>query len=381
MSHDHDHDHHGHHHDHDHPAPELQDAGSQALAEALRSSFAIVKFVLLLMVLAFFGSGLFTVGPQEKAVILRFGKPVGEGQKALLTAGLHWSFPYPIDEVVKIPIAEIQQVRSTVGWYFTTPEQELSGQEPPAGPSLNPAVDGYAITADRNIIHVRATLYYRIEDPIQAVFGFASNTNFVYGITGVSNAVQNALNNSILYCAARFNVDDILTRDVGGFHDAVLQRVSDLVDEEKLGIAIDHCEVQSIPPRQLTDIFAQVTIARQNRDKALLDAHSYENQVTNRAGAQAVTIVNEAESARARYVDSITSEAKRFSDLLPRYESNPNLFVQMQVVATMAQVLTNVQDKYYLSQRSDGKARELRLMLNREPPQPKSESSPGPSSN
>ena len=378
--HDHNHDHHGHHgheHQHDHPAPEAQDAGSQALAEALRSSFAVVKFVLLLMVLAFFCSGFFTVGPQEKAVILRFGKMVGEGQKALLTSGLHWSFPYPIDEVIKIPITEIQQVQSTVGWYFTTPEQELSGEEQPAGASLNPAVDGYALTADRNIIHVRATLYYRIEDPISTVFGFTSDTNFTYGISGVSNAVQNALNNSILYTAAKFNVDDILTRDVGGFHDAVLQRVSDLVEQEQLGIAIDHCEVLSIPPRQLKESFEQVTIARQNRDKALLDAHSYENQVTNRADAQAVTVLNEAQSARARYLDSLTSEAKRFSDLLPGYQSNPNLFVQKQVVEAMGHVLTNVQDKYFLSQRADGKSTELRLMLNREPPQKKNDAAAG----
>ena len=127
------------HHGHDHSAPETQDAGSQALSEALRSSFAIVKFVMLLLVLAFLSSGFFTVGPQEKAIILRFGKPVGEGEKALLGSGLHWSFPYPIDEVVKIPITEIQHVQSTIGWYFTTPEQELSGAELPAGPSLTPA--------------------------------------------------------------------------------------------------------------------------------------------------------------------------------------------------------------------------------------------------
>src|ERR1039457_4565484 len=141
------------HHDHDHSAPvAADDAGSQALAAALGSSFAIVKIVMVLMVVAFFCSGFFSVGPQEKAVILRFGKPVGEEQKALLTAGLHWSLPYPIDEVVRIPITEQQIVQSTVGWYQTTPEQELSGEEPPAGQSLNPAIDGYVLTADRNII-------------------------------------------------------------------------------------------------------------------------------------------------------------------------------------------------------------------------------------
>src|ERR1035441_9414384 len=101
--------------DHDHPQngqtapPETPvDAGSQALAEALRSSFAIVKFVMVLLVLVFLGSGFFTVGPQERAIVLRFGEPLGEGEKALLAPGkLHWSFPYPIDEVVKVPLTGI----------------------------------------------------------------------------------------------------------------------------------------------------------------------------------------------------------------------------------------------------------------------------------
>ncbi len=107
------HDHHDHAHEPHGAAPAPDDAGSQALAEALRSSFAIVKFVMVVLVVIFFGSGFFQVGTQEKAIILRFGKPVGEGPQALLGPGLHWSFPYPIDEVVKIPITEIQKVTST----------------------------------------------------------------------------------------------------------------------------------------------------------------------------------------------------------------------------------------------------------------------------
>jgi membrane protease subunit HflK len=355
-----------HDHDHTHVVPETHDAGSQALAEALRSSFAIVKIVMALMVLAFFSSGFFQVGPQEKAVILRFGKPVGEAQKALLSSGLHWSFPYPIDEVVKIPITEQQIVSSTIGWYYTTPEQELSGEELPASGSLNPAFDGYVITADRNIIHTRATLRYHIDDPIHYVFSFAA----------ASNSVQNALNNALLFTAAKFNVDDILTRDVAGFHDAVLERVSDLTEQEQLGIVIDQCEVQSIPPRQLQNVFSQVTTARENRQKLLNDAHSYENQVLSQSGAQASTITNLAESDRARYVESLTAEAKRFSDLLPKYRGNPSLFAQQQLVEVMGQVLTNVQDKMYLPVHADGRPTEVRLMLNREPPQPKTAATP-----
>ena len=355
-------DEHKHHHAHEPTAPATgEDAGSQALAEALGSSFAIVKIVMVLMVVAFFASGFFTVGSSEKAVILRFGKPVGEGSAALLTAGLHWSLPYPIDEVVRIPITEEQIISSTVGWYFTTPEAELSGAEMPPGQSLNPAIDGYVLTADRNILHTRATLRYQINDPIRFTFDFAA----------ASNTVQNALNNALIFAAAKFNVDDILTRNVGGFHDAVLHRVSELTEQAQLGIVIKQCDVESKPPRQLQPVFAQVTTARENRNKALLDAHSYENQVLNSSGATATSITNAAAAERARYVDSITAESRRFAELLPQYQSNPGLFAQQTFVQTMSQVFTNVQDKIYLPQRADGKPRELRLQLNREPPMPK----------
>src|SRR5438309_6873620 len=124
------------------------DAGSQALSEALRSSFGIVKFLLGLLIIVFLASGIFQVGPQERAIKLRFGKPVAEGAKALLGPGLHISFPYPIDESVKVSITGIQKVSSSVGWFAITPEQELAVAEPFGGGSLNPEMDGYALTAD-----------------------------------------------------------------------------------------------------------------------------------------------------------------------------------------------------------------------------------------
>jgi membrane protease subunit HflK len=364
------------HHDHSQPPLEAQDAGSQALAEALRSSFVIVKIAMAALVVIIFAAGFFTVGPQEKAVILRFGKPQGEGQKMLLGAGLHWSLPYPIDEVIRIPITEIQKVSSTVGWFLTTPEMELAGTEPPAGPSLNPQIDGYVVTADRNIIHTRATVSYHIDDPRTAIFNFTSGTNQQFTLAGVSNAVQNAVNNALILTAARFNVDDILTRDIAGFQDAVQQRVTDLAEREHLGVAIDQVQVQSVAPRQLKDVFAMVTTARQNRDKLINDALSEQNRIASQAGAAAASITNAAESARTRYVTAIESDAAAFTELLPKYTGNPNLFAQLELAKAMTQILTNVQDKIFLPQRADGKPRELRLMLNREPPQPKSAANP-----
>ncbi|HEX7654974.1 MAG TPA: protease modulator HflK [Verrucomicrobiae bacterium] len=353
-------------------SPEAQDANAHALTAALESSFLIVKIAMGALLVIILGSGIFTVGPQEKAIILRFGRPVGEGPSMLLGAGLHWAWPQPIDEVVKIPISEIQKVTSSVGWYATTPEMELAGTEPPAGPSLNPAIDGYVITADRNIIHSRATVSYHIDDPRAAIFNFAAGTNHSFDLAGISNAVVNAANNALVATAARFNVDDILTGKVGEFKDAVEHQVNQLVDAAHLGVVVDQCLVQSAAPRQLKEVFAQVTAARQNREKLLNDAAGEASRITNNAVAQAFAIVNAAETERNNYVQSVRSEAAAFEQLKPKYESNPRLYAELELARTMSVVLTNVQDKIFLPQRADGKPRELRLQLNREPVQNRS---------
>jgi len=363
-------------HEHPHPpqAPVPGDVGSQALAEALSSSFVIVKIALVGLVAVILGAGFFTVGPQERAVILRFGRPLGEGQKMLLTAGLHWSLPYPIDEVIRIPISEQQKVVSTSGWYFTTPEWEAAGTEPPPGPSLNPAMDGYVITADRNIIHVRATVRYHIDDPLRAIFNFAAGTNQEFNLNGISNAVRSVANNAIIATAARFDVDDILIHDMAGFQHAVDQHVRALAERENLGVAVDQCTVESIAPRQLKEAFANVSTALQYHEKLINTALSETNRILSEASGRAAAITNVAESARNRYVADVRSQAAAFKQLLdsPEYKRNPGLYEEMKLAEAMAQILTNVQDKVFLPQPAAGAASELRLQLNREPPAEKS---------
>lgn len=64
--------------------PLTEDLGSQALADALRSSFAILKFIMALVAAIVIFSGVFTVENNEVAVVLRFGIPVGTGSQQLL---------------------------------------------------------------------------------------------------------------------------------------------------------------------------------------------------------------------------------------------------------------------------------------------------------
>jgi modulator of FtsH protease HflK len=381
--HDHKHDHdHGHPHDHEHghshgevklkepaasappPAPSpdraQEDAGSAALAEALRSSFAIVKVLMVFLVIAFFASGIFVVNSQQKAIILRFGKPVGTGPDQLLGPGLHWSWPSPIDEVVKVSIGEIQEVRSTSGWYATTPEAEAAGQEGEPMPSLNPTTDGYTITSDGNIIHVRATVRYRVADPIAYLLNFQN----------ASNVVQNIINEALFFASSQFTVDQALTADRLGFQEKVLARVREVVAERGLGITIEPSEVRVVAPRFTKTAFDAALSAEIERRKASEDARAYAGRVLGTAEGEANSLINAGQSDRTRLTQAVGSEAQNYKNQLPHYQANPRLFMARVQTETLARVMTNVDDKIFLPERADGKSRELRLLLSREPKKP-----------
>jgi modulator of FtsH protease HflK len=352
------HDHHGHDHDHDHktPAPApvaMEDSGSQALSEALRSSFWIVKIIMFVLVIVFIGSGIFTVPPNQKAVVLRFGKTGSATKEQLLGPGLHWSWPYPIDEKVFIPISEIQTVTSSVGWYAVNPD----GTEPQAGQSLNPALDGYALTADGNIIHARVTLDYQITDPISYILNFKD----------AKEIVTNALDNALLDAAAQFNVDDAVRLERGAFKDKVVQLFSRAVEKQQLGIVVGSSKLESIPPRQVNEAFNAVTAAEQESSTTNNAARSVASTMMSAALSESNSIVNTAISDRAKLLSSVRAESTNFLDRLPAYERNPQLFRQLLLTETWRKVLVNAEDKEVMPDAANGKPRELRLLLNREP--------------
>lgn len=345
------------------PSESAEDARTQALADALRSSFAIVKVILIALVLVFLGSGFFVVEPQYKAVVLRFGKPTGGADGELLGPGFHWAFPAPIDEVVMIPVSQVQSINSTIGWYATTATQEATRTEPPPRDSLNPATEGYLLTADANIIHARGTLRYRIAEP---------GLRYEFGFVSASNLVQNAFNNALVYAAARYTVDDALTRDVTGFREQVRARFEQLAAAEGLGITVEQIDnMQVLPPRILAPAFAAVLEAGVKSGQALNDARKYEAETTNAAWSGAAMRVNAADNAGVRLTNSIAAEALRFRDNLVDYRGNPELFRRRFQADALGRVLGNAEYKWILPDPIDGGSRELLLQLSRDPEKPK----------
>jgi modulator of FtsH protease HflK len=342
------------------PPPPAEDAGSQALSEALRSSFFIVKIIMVILVLLFLGSGFFKVEPQYKAILLRLGKPVGEGEKALLGPGLHWAFPRPIDQVELIPFTSLQTANSSVGWYQSADERARGVPPPPGSQKLNPASSTYALTADSNIVHVVATARYRITDPVAFHFDFASGPAFI----------TNDLNNALLFACSQMPIDDILTRKRAAFEERVQARLRDLIDAQHLGVTIDQVNFDASPPLFLVPNFNELDQAMVKRDKARNDAQSYANTVSAGADGQAATRVFSADAIRKRTVDMLAAQADTFQKLRGQFEQNPEFFARVRQMTLLENLYTNVENKMIVPPNT----REMRFELSREPQAPNTNS-------
>jgi len=341
------------------PAPEAptgDDPGTQALSEALRSSFFIIQIIMILLVVVFIGSGFFTVKEQNKAIILRMGRPVGEGEGVLLGPGAHFAFPRPIDEVTNIPFSSLQRADSTVGWYQTLEERAQNAAPPAALTKLDPASTvSYMLTADTNIIHLTAFVTYRITKPITFYFDFADAARFV----------TNDLNNALLFAASRFTVDDILSVRPGEFREAVELRMRELAEQQRLGITVERVDSQSSPPLALASDFSKVTQAGLDRDNTLSQADIYRSQTMGNARGQMVSRTNNAATETARMVGLLGAEQTNFSRLLADYERNPALVTSLLQAETFKRVWANAQSTDVLPDLTNSS---MRFHLGEQPP-------------
>ena len=145
------------------------DPANQSLAEALRKSFRVLKLIMLVLVVLYFLSGWFSVKPNERGVVLRYGRVVGAGPnntagEAVLGPGWHWSWPYPIERWVTVSSSEREL---PVRFMFQlTDEEQTGGIQGYKYGLLSPLRDDYLITGNVNVLHAALVMKYRVTDPV-----------------------------------------------------------------------------------------------------------------------------------------------------------------------------------------------------------------------
>lgn len=330
------------------PVPQ-PDTGAQALSEALRLSFRVLRGAMALMVLAYVASGLFVVQQHERALVLRFGQVAGLGADRIREPGLHWTWPRPFSEIVRVPTERIQTLDSRSFWYG----READAQDD-AGPgeSLRPETDGYVVTGDANLLHSRWALRYTVSDPYAYLFRYDQP----------DTVLRDELDRAVVQVSARFQVDHALRTELEAYRDEVDRVLRARVEALGLGIRVQGVDVLAItPPRQVAAAFDAVTQSAQERAQFISDARAYAVRAVNEAEGEAARLRAEGESARQARITETKARADAFTSLYPKWKANPDVVARTLLQDGVRRALAQVEEKYVVHGRGEGQ--EIRLHL------------------
>jgi regulator of protease activity HflC (stomatin/prohibitin superfamily) len=251
------------------------------------------------------------------------------GEQRLLGPGAHWILPYPIDEIVKIPVATAVNLSINSFWPFERPEDVISGQRRPVRPDqpLDPVRDGYCLTrneerraapsagprqatfaaqgqadagteaSDYNIVHTAWQLTYRINDPEQFFRNIEvrdvrpGDVYFTVITESVKPLLQSVLEGAVVTALVNYTIDEAIASQ-----DRIPKHVARLVQEklDRMDSGIQVVSVQltrSEPPGQVREAFDASTKASQKSQTAITEARKYaETTLSEAAGPVAETL-------------------------------------------------------------------------------------------
>jgi len=390
------------------------DASGKSLSDALRISFVILKIIMIVLIIAFLASGFKTVGSDEQALVLRFGKIHGVGEERMLGPGPHWVFPYPIDEIIKIPVERMVNLPINSFWYYQTKEELLGEglkQKSRPGEKLDPIKDGYCITrsekqkdtisdsdgSDYNIVHCKWQIAYKIDDPerffrnVYVEDAKPGEAYFDVITQTVDPLLENLFEDSVVTAMVDYTIDEAIKSQ-----DRIPKHVAKLLQEKldriESGIKIVSVYLTDITwPRQVDEAFAASIKASQSSQKAISEARTYAGNTLNEAAGpvaerlfaalhdknmgeeekellwsqvagKAGEKLAQARAYRTKIVEIARANAEYLQQLLPEYRKRPQLVIQKIYQDAMEYILNNVDEKFVI-QPSNGK---IWVILNRD---------------
>lgn len=317
-AHDHDH-HHGHAHDdpfHVHPTKELNlddmDPANRSLAEALRISFGLLKWVVVLLVAVFLAYGSYNeIKEGQVGIKLRFGAIVGEK----LDTGVHLAWPEPIEKVITVPIkAQTVEVRAAFMFSEKEAEATLTDLSQKTVKTGYPDVrhDGYLLTADRNIVHGIWKVSFKI-DPAQV----ESYVIHIGTLERAHNIVRQAAERAVLHVVAQTTVDDFVQAQID--NDEIRRLAQAALDEMQAGIDVTEVSNEGLlTPPNVRDAFALVNEEESNKKKAIDKAlKEQSDKLLDTAGEgypRLLELIRDYQAARALNDDAAAAGAKRRLD-------------------------------------------------------------------
>jgi membrane protease subunit HflK len=269
-----------------------------------------LRYLLLLALLAYIATGVYQVGPDERAVVRRFGAVV-----ARPGPGLWVGLPWGIDRVDRVQVRTVRQL--DVGF------------APDVFADLPVTPPGQYLTGDQNLVNVKLVVEYAIDDRDGELEAFVTNRGQVPAVLArEAEALAGEW-------AAGRPVDEVLLAGRAALPHWVMDRLPDRLAPHRLGIVVQRVSVDYLaPPDRVAEVSVRDMFEAVNQAQTAI--RTLENQARQQATerlreAQAMRFRSEQEAAayRSEKLALARADAESFLRRLDQYrrlrESNPDV--------------------------------------------------------
>lgn len=226
------------------------------------------------------------VPPGHRALVRRFGAPVGE----VRPEGMHFRLPPPIDRADVFPADAVRRVElgfrsSAIGAPSGAAAALERGTLAPDTAAAPASVDarvleeeGTYLTGDENLLSTKSVVQYRVVDPARWVYGFVDPEGLLK-LASLAEAVD---------VLASYGIDRVYAGDRGLVEQQILEGLRRRVDAMGLGVEVLHfCITDVHAPAEVHAAFRDVASAHEDKQTAVNVAWRYQVETVNLARGEA----------------------------------------------------------------------------------------------
>ncbi len=267
-------------------------------------------------------SSFYTVQPEQRAVVKRFGKVYEVAEP-----GLHFKLPLGIDTVQRVATERV--LKQEFG--FRTADTRQSGATAYKGGNFED--ESLMLTGDLNIIDAEWVVQYSIADPIK----------YLYGMREPERALRDLSESIMRRVVGNHLGSDVLTVGRVTISNKVRDELQAVMDKYQDGIHIITVQLQDVvPPKRVQPAFNEVNEARQERERMINEATRQANEAIPKAEGAAKRTVSEAQGYASERVNGAQGESARFTDVLAEYRNAPEVTRSRMYLETLNQALPKI---------------------------------------
>lgn len=237
------------------------------------------------------------VNASESVIVLRFGD-----FSRLMTPGINFKFPRPIESVVRVDVGQVRQTNDQVRM----------------------------LTRDENIVLVDFNVQYQVRDAEQ----------FAFGVRDPDATLGQAAESAVRTVIGSSDMDTILSGQRTELMARAKQILQATLDQYRTGLVLTELNFQNVrPPPEVKDAFDDANRALQDKQRLEEEAKAYASRVVPEARGDAAIIRAEAEGYKSARISRAQGDAARFNLVEAQYRAAPEVTRKRLYLETMEDVV------------------------------------------